>query len=62
MTAIQTPCISVCAIDPSTNRCAGCGRSLEEIARWTSMSATERQRIMDELPARRVQADVAVRA
>jgi predicted Fe-S protein YdhL (DUF1289 family) len=30
----------------------GCGRSLAEIAGWTSLSDAERRRIMDELPAR----------
>ncbi len=49
---ISSPCIKVCTIDPSAGLCAGCGRSLAEIARWTSLSNTERERIMAELPQR----------
>jgi hypothetical protein len=26
-----SPCIKVCVLDPRTNRCIGCGRSIEEI-------------------------------
>ena len=30
--------------------CLGCGRTLDEIARWIAMSEAERGRIMAELP------------
>jgi predicted Fe-S protein YdhL (DUF1289 family) len=52
---MQTPCINVCVIDASTGLCAGCGRSLQEIAGWGAMTDSERQRIMRDLPARRGQ-------
>jgi predicted Fe-S protein YdhL (DUF1289 family) len=51
-----TPCVSVCAIEPATGLCSGCGRSLEEIARWSRMTDEERRRIMNELSDRRSQA------
>ena len=35
-----------------TNLCMGCGRTLQEIARWTSLSDAERTAIMAALPAR----------
>jgi uncharacterized protein len=47
-----TPCTKLCAIDPVTRRCAGCGRTLMEIGQWVSYSEDERRRIMGELPAR----------
>ena len=50
---IETPCIKVCAIDPASRLCAGCGRTLEEIARWSSFGDAERERIMRDLPVRR---------
>jgi len=53
---IESPCVKVCVIDPASGLCRGCGRRLEEIARWASMGAAERGRIMAELPARRVAA------
>jgi uncharacterized protein len=49
---MDSPCIKVCLIDPSTNVCSGCHRSLAEIAKWTQFSAAERQRITASLPAR----------
>ena len=48
----ETPCISVCQIDPRTNLCLGCGRTLPEIARWSTMDGTERRAIMAQLAAR----------
>jgi uncharacterized protein len=50
--SIETPCIAVCMIDPRTNLCFGCGRSLPEIARWHRMESAERLSVMAELPAR----------
>jgi predicted Fe-S protein YdhL (DUF1289 family) len=49
---IESPCNKICTLDAASGRCLGCGRSVDEIARWVGMSAAERARIMDELPAR----------
>jgi uncharacterized protein len=49
---MDSPCIKVCVIDPGTNICGGCHRSLAEIAQWTQFSAAERLRITASLPAR----------
>jgi hypothetical protein len=46
---METPCINVCVLEAATGLCAGCGRSLDEIARWSTMSADERRRIMARL-------------
>ena len=50
--AIATPCTKVCTIDPRSQLCHGCGRTLDEIARWMSLGESEQQRIMVELPQR----------
>ena len=43
MTApVPSPCRQLCALDPATRICTGCGRTLDEIARWSSMSDAER--------------------
>ncbi|WP_416378998.1 DUF1289 domain-containing protein [Bosea sp. (in: a-proteobacteria)] len=52
MTAISSPCIKLCQLDPATRLCLGCGRSLNEIGRWSNLSEAERRAIMTELPAR----------
>jgi predicted Fe-S protein YdhL (DUF1289 family) len=31
---VPSPCTSVCRIDPHTGWCAGCRRTLDEIAGW----------------------------
>jgi uncharacterized protein len=49
---IESPCIKVCTLEASSGRCLGCGRTIEEIARWTGMSDAQRARVMAELPAR----------
>jgi predicted Fe-S protein YdhL (DUF1289 family) len=49
---ISTPCIKVCEIDPSSRLCRGCGRSLDEIARWGSMREAERLAVIAVLPDR----------
>jgi predicted Fe-S protein YdhL (DUF1289 family) len=50
--AMESPCSKVCVIDATTGLCAGCGRTLAEIAGWAAMTDLERRRIMRELPAR----------
>ncbi|MFH3479008.1 DUF1289 domain-containing protein [Xanthobacter variabilis] len=49
---MATPCVKRCAVHPTHRLCTGCGRSLQEITGWASMSASERQRIMSELAGR----------
>ncbi len=58
---IETPCIKVCVLDPASGLCQGCGRSLDEIARWGTMSAEERGRIMGALQGRMVGAKAGER-
>jgi predicted Fe-S protein YdhL (DUF1289 family) len=52
MSPIASPCTKVCTIDPVSGLCRGCGRRIEEIARWASLTDGERACIMAELPAR----------
>jgi uncharacterized protein len=49
---ISSPCTKVCTVDPHSGLCEGCGRSLDEIGQWMSLSEDERRRIMAELPDR----------
>jgi predicted Fe-S protein YdhL (DUF1289 family) len=49
---IQSPCIKICTLDARSGLCLGCGRTIDEIARWGGMNEAERARIMAELPAR----------
>jgi uncharacterized protein len=51
MSFIATPCINVCVVDRS-GHCVGCGRSLSEIASWSTLTDEARRRIMAALPQR----------
>ena len=49
---MESPCIKICTYDPESGLCCGCGRTLEEIGAWFSMSDEERLAVMEKLPAR----------
>jgi predicted Fe-S protein YdhL (DUF1289 family) len=49
---IASPCIKVCVIDAASGLCAGCGRSLDEIALWGGMTEARRLAIMATLSER----------
>ena len=57
---VSSPCTGVCRIDGGSGLCAGCARTLDEIARWSAMSEAERLRVRAQLPGR--MADAASRA
>jgi predicted Fe-S protein YdhL (DUF1289 family) len=50
---VGSPCTSVCTIAPATGLCAGCWRSLDEIAAWSGLSDLDKRRIWKLLPQRR---------
>ena len=52
MSAISSPCIKLCVVNPVSKTCEGCGRTLAEIAQWSRLSETERRAIMAQLPKR----------
>ncbi|MBW4329787.1 DUF1289 domain-containing protein [Stakelama sp. CBK3Z-3] len=49
---VASPCIGVCRIDPDTDRCKGCRRTLDEITRWSTLRDDQRQAILDRLSER----------
>jgi predicted Fe-S protein YdhL (DUF1289 family) len=48
----ETPCLKICVLEPHSELCCGCGRTIDEIAGWDAMSGSERRRIMALLPDR----------
>lgn len=55
--SLASPCNRICVMHPARQVCIGCGRTLDEIARWIDLSEVERARIMAELPSRLAAAD-----
>jgi uncharacterized protein len=55
MTApLPSPCINVCRMDEATGWCAGCLRTLDEIALWSRLSEAGKQAVWGHLAQRRV--------
>ncbi|MDC0551759.1 DUF1289 domain-containing protein [Amylibacter sp.] len=46
---VESPCVKLCIIHKESGLCMGCYRSGLEISKWSIMTATERQIIMQEL-------------
>ena len=53
--SIESPCVKVCAIDATTGWCLGCGRSMREIAGWSSLPPDTRAAITATLDERKAQ-------
>jgi uncharacterized protein len=53
---VKSPCISVCEMDPASGFCAGCFRTLDEIAGWISFSNEEKRNVLSRLRERRARA------
>lgn len=52
---VPSPCISVCRMDEPTGWCAGCLRTLDEIAFWSQLDDEDKRAVLALLPARRVE-------
>ena len=50
---VPSPCISVCVIDAATGLCAGCYRTLDEIAGWMGLSSDQRRLLLAQIAQRR---------
>ncbi|HET7201948.1 MAG TPA: DUF1289 domain-containing protein [Steroidobacteraceae bacterium] len=50
--APASPCVNVCVLDTGRT-CIGCGRTVDEIARWGRMSAAEQWRVVGRLERER---------
>ena len=50
---VQSPCVNVCRMDEATGLCAGCLRTLDEIAMWSMLDDEDRQGVLDAVAQRR---------
>jgi len=50
---VPSPCINVCRMNPQTQLCEGCFRTLDEIAAWSALSDSEKSAVLAQLPSRR---------
>jgi predicted Fe-S protein YdhL (DUF1289 family) len=59
---VPSPCVSICVIDSVTGWCAGCYRTLDEIAGWIDFSVEERRTLLTALAERRTREGAAITA
>ena len=52
VTAVPSPCMSICRMDMDTGFCEGCLRTLDEIAAWGRMSEEEKREVWAQLSER----------
>jgi len=44
---MQSPCIQLCKLDAMGRYCLGCGRSLTELAAWSTADEASQARILE---------------
>jgi uncharacterized protein len=57
---VASPCTSVCTIDPVNGLCAGCYRTLDEIAGWIQLSDDAKRALIAALAARRARFSISM--
>ena len=56
MEKIESPCISVCKMNPAHQFCRGCWRTTEEIENWEAYDKEKKLEIIRQLHSRRIAA------
>lgn len=52
---VPSPCVNVCRIDERSGLCAGCLRTLDEIAVWSMLDDDARRDVWDAIARRRAE-------
>jgi predicted Fe-S protein YdhL (DUF1289 family) len=52
---LPSPCTQVCTMDPATGLCAGCLRTLDEIAAWGRLDEAGKRHVWERLALRRAE-------
>lgn len=60
--AVASPCTSVCTIDRASGLCAGCYRTLDEIAGWIDLPEEQKRKLLATLAARHARFGAAIAA
>jgi predicted Fe-S protein YdhL (DUF1289 family) len=47
-----SPCVGICTLNPQTQLCDGCLRTLDEIAAWWDYNPAQKQVVLDDVANR----------
>ncbi len=50
---VPSPCINICRMDPATDRCEGCLRTLDEIGLWSQLDDETKREVWQLIALRR---------
>jgi uncharacterized protein len=53
--AVPSPCVAVCVMTPATALCAGCLRTIDEIAGWSRMDNDAKRAVWAQIASRKAQ-------
>ena len=48
---VVSPCVSVCVMNPHSQLCEGCFRSLDEIAHWSRLAEPAKRQVWQRIQA-----------
>ena len=57
--AVASPCVAVCTMNPASDFCDGCQRTIDEIAAWSIMDNTEKRQVWVRIGQRKARAAAA---
>ena len=52
---VESPCTSVCDIDPKNGLCKGCSRTKEEIFGWLRYSDSDKRQVLLTINRRKIE-------
>lgn len=56
--AVPSPCVNICRMEPASGLCAGCWRTIDEIAAWSKMDDDAKRQVWQAIALRRATAPV----
>ncbi len=54
--AVASPCVAVCTMNPASDFCDGCQRTIDEIAAWSIMDNDEKRQVWVRIGQRKARA------
>lgn len=56
--AVPSPCVNICRMEAASGLCAGCWRTIGEIAAWSKMDDDGKRRVWQAIALRKADAPV----